>query len=118
MLSDLYNLNFGNKSVIAAGASTSICAIMGLYIADLYIQAKKERTVKMPTFKILSMLISLLVVSVLPGVDFFGHIGSLISGVFLGTLILTWEEKSLELYRFFIGVAYFGYSMMLFTIFL
>ena len=37
MLSDFYNLNFGNKHVIAVGASTSICAIMGLYIGNLYI---------------------------------------------------------------------------------
>lgn len=37
MLSDLYNLTLGNHSIIAIGASTSICAVMGLYMANLYL---------------------------------------------------------------------------------
>lgn len=40
MLSDLYHINLGNSLTVGVGASTSICAIMGLYIAKLYLNSK------------------------------------------------------------------------------
>jgi hypothetical protein len=42
MLSDLYHLNLGNSITVGVGASTSICAVMGLYMARLYVDSKKS----------------------------------------------------------------------------
>jgi hypothetical protein len=40
MLSDFYNLRYGNSAVVAIGASTSICAIIGLMLSNLYLKGK------------------------------------------------------------------------------
>lgn len=88
MLSDLYNFYLGNSTTIGVGASTSICAIMGLYIAKLYIESRKNGTVELAKRKIITMLVYLLIISILPQVDFFGHFGSLISGGLLGLAVI------------------------------
>lgn len=46
MLFDFYNLKVRNQASIAIGASTSICAIMGLYIAQVIILYRKKEDVK------------------------------------------------------------------------
>lgn len=88
MLSGLYSYYLGNASNIGVGASTSICAIMGLYIAKLYIESKKNGTVELAKRKIITMLVYLLIISIMPQVDFFGHFGSLISGALLGLAVI------------------------------
>jgi rhomboid protease GluP len=117
MLSDLYNLNLGNSVTVGVGASTSICAVMGLYIAKLYIESKKNGRAELAKRQIITMLVYLLVISLLPSVDFFGHFGSLISGALLGLAVVPRgdpEVKNLS----WLGIGGLSlYTLILFTIF-
>lgn len=92
MLSDLYHFNLGNSLTVGVGASTSICAIMGLYIAKIYLKSKLTGQVEFAKRQIITMLVSLLLISIMPQVDFFGHFGSLISGGLMGAIIFGWED--------------------------
>lgn len=118
MLSDLYNLTLGNSTVVAVGASTSICAVMGLYIAGLYIDSTKNGTVELAKKQIISMLVYLVIISLLPGVDFFGHFGSLISGILLGMAVIAHGDREVRKLQWG-GILGFGaYSLVLFAIFI
>ena len=61
---------------------------MGLYIAKLYIESKKNGTVELSLRRITTMLVYLVVISILPLVDHSAHIGGLISGLLLGLAII------------------------------
>jgi membrane associated rhomboid family serine protease len=117
MLSDLYNLNLGNPATVGVGASTSICAVMGLYIAKLYIDSKKNGRVEMAKRQIITMLVYLLIISLLPSIDFFGHFGSLISGLLLGLAVVPRGDPEVKQLSW-MGIAGLAvYSLILFTIF-
>jgi len=118
MLTDFYNLHLGKSFMIGIGASTSICAIMGYYMAHLYIESKKTGTVELAKKQIISMLISLVVISILPGIDFFGHFGSLIGGILFGMGVIPGDDKELTKIKW-IGRFGFGiYTFILFAIFI
>lgn len=117
MLSDLYNLNLGVSTRVGVGASTSICAIMGLYIAKLYIESKKNGRMELAKRQIVTMLVYLLIVSLLPSVDFFGHFGSLISGVLIGLTVVPRGDPEVKQLSW-LGIAGLSlYSLILFAIF-
>jgi membrane associated rhomboid family serine protease len=63
------------------------------------------------------MLVYLLIISLLPSVDFFGHFGSLISGGLLGLIVLPWGDAELRKLSW-MGIGGFAiYTLILFTIF-
>ena len=95
MLFDLKNIITNNHANVAIGASTSICAVMGLFIANALILHLKGIDIKELRKRIIFMLITLLLISLIPGVDFFGHLGSLISGFLLGLAIVSWGDHEL-----------------------
>lgn len=64
------------------------------------------------------MLISLLVVSLVPGVDFFGHFGSLISGFLLGLCLIPKDDRELRRTKIVGIVSMAAYTIALLTIFL
>lgn len=117
MLSDLYNLNLGNISAVGVGASTSICAIMGLYMAKLYIESKKNGAVELAKRQIITMLVYLFIISIMPSVDFFGHFGSLISGGLIGLAVIPRGDAEVKKLSW-VGIGGFTvYSLILLTIF-
>ncbi len=89
MLSSFYNFRFGNTSMVGVGASTSICAIIGIMLANIYLSQKYLGDTNQAKKKILSMTIYILLISLIPNVDFFGHFGSLISGFLIGLSFLS-----------------------------
>ena len=117
MLSDLYRLNLGNATTVGVGASTCVCSVMGLYIAKLYISSKKSGRVGLAKRQIITMLIYLLIISVLPGVDFFGHFGSLFSGVLLGGVMLLWDDIEMKTLKLYAIIGFAVYSLLLLTLF-
>lgn len=117
MLSDLYNIYLGNSFSVGVGASTSICAVMGLYIVKLYIESKKNGRVELAKRQIITMLVYLLIISLMPSVDFFGHFGSLISGVLLGMIVIARGDAEVKRFSW-LGIAGFTlYTLILFTLF-
>jgi hypothetical protein len=88
MFSTLYNLKYGNQSIVGIGASTCICAIMGLYIANVICLSKKNQNIEGSKQSVVRMLVSLFILSLIPGVDFFSHFGSLFSGILLGLTLI------------------------------
>jgi membrane associated rhomboid family serine protease len=118
MLFDLYNLKIRGQASVAIGASTSICAIMGLYIAQVIILYQKKEDIKQAKRSVISMLISLVVISLMPGVDLLGHFGSLFSGLFLGMMLLPGSDVEVSKVKK-IGIGSFiGYTMILLTMFI
>jgi membrane associated rhomboid family serine protease len=85
--------------VIAVGASTSICAIMGLFVANVLVLYFKGQDVKALKKRVIFMLSSLLLISLIPGVDFYGHLGSLLSGLFLGLIIISSGDNEVSKLR-------------------
>ena len=90
---------------------------MGFYMAKLYVDSKKSGRVELAKRQIVTMLVYLLIISLMPSVDFFGHFGSLISGGLIGLIVLPWGEAE------FRGLSWIGivglslYTLILFTIF-
>ena len=64
------------------------------------------------------MLISLLVISLVPGIDFFGHFGSLISGFLLGLCLIPKDDRELRRTKIIGIVLIVAYTLALLTIFL
>lgn len=88
MLFVFKNLVIKTRSAISVGASTSICAIMGLYVANVIVAYFKGEDTTELKKRVIMMLVTVLVISLLPDVDLFGHLGSLISGVLAGMMVL------------------------------
>jgi hypothetical protein len=70
------------------------------------------------------MLVTLFIMSILPGVDFFGHFGSLISGGLIGLAInclkieLLIEIPFIKKIAVISRIAFLIYTVLLFSIFL
>lgn len=89
MLSDLSSAYFNTPYVLSVGASTSICAVLGLYYVEIINKSFNNEGMPCNTIKILiANTVILLICSLMPGVDFFGHFGSLIAGILLGGALL------------------------------
>ena len=116
MLFDFKNIKFGTPNTIAIGASTSICAIIGLFIANVIALYIKGRDIKDAKRIVCTMLITLLIISMLPGIDFFGHFGSLISGVLLGMMLIPQGDRELNKMKW-VGIIGFAiYTLLLLSI--
>jgi membrane associated rhomboid family serine protease len=83
MLSGLSRTIRGINNTVAIGASTCICSILGLQLVLMYLSSNTVSSNYIIKKKISFILIYLFVISMLPGIDFFGHFGSLISGVLI-----------------------------------
>lgn len=65
---------------------------MGLYLVHVYIDGRNTGRVSLAKKEIIITLIYLLLISLMPSVDFFGHLGGLISGAMIGTCIIALFE--------------------------
>lgn len=89
---------------------------MGLWISNIIILHKKGRDIEQAKKNAMFMLVSLLLISLLPGISLLGHLGSLLSGFFLGLLLLPGPDKELGLIKK-IGIGCFGvYTFVLLAI--
>ena len=88
MLFVFKNLAAKNRAIISIGASTSICAIIGLFTAYVIVMHFKGVNVGSMKKTVIIMLVTVLVISLLPDIDLFGHLGSLISGFLIGVSVL------------------------------
>ena len=113
----------GATNIVAVGASTSICAVLGLYLATLYIVSLKQGNVESTKKKILFMIGYLFVISIIPGVDFYGHFGSFISGALIGLsfsgLKSDYSEDSLAIkkLKLLALILFANYSLLLLSLF-
>ncbi len=114
---DLINVRFKSSIAIAVGASTSICAIVGLYLAKVFIAYKKGEDIQQAKRTAISIIVSLILISLFPGVDFWGHFGSLFSGLFLGLIILSVSDKEIRSLLVLGIVLLSVYSLILFSTF-
>jgi rhomboid protease GluP len=113
-----------NDKIIAVGASTSICAILGLYLSTVYILSFKNGTFQNVKRQIMLIIIYLVLISLMPGVDFFGHMGSFIAGALIGLSFsgtkANYGEDSLNIKKLKILclIIYANYTLVLLSIFL
>jgi membrane associated rhomboid family serine protease len=113
-----------NDNAVSVGASTSICAILGLYLSTLYLISLKNGTVEDAKKKIGFMVAYLFIISIMPGIDFYGHFGSLIGGALVGLsfsgLKTDYGEDSLGIKKLKLValIIYANYTVFLLSIFL
>ena len=117
------NFMNGNNNIVSVGASTSICAILGLYLSTLYLISLKNGNVQSVKKQISFMVGYLLLISLMPGVDFYGHMGSFIAGGLIGLsfsgLKADYGEDSLNIkkLKLFSLIIYANYTIILLSIF-
>lgn len=73
--------NGRKRNLVGVGASTSICAVIGFDIAFRVLRVDGR---PLQARRIYITLFYLFLISMLPGVDFYGHFGSLIGGFWIG----------------------------------
>lgn len=117
MLFDFYLIMRKDISPIAIGASTSICAVIGLYLANVLVLYKKGENIQKAKQTAISILVSLLIISLFPGVDLLGHLGSLMAGLFLGMALLPGSDRELSKMKIVGIVTFTLYTCILLTIF-
>ena len=93
MLFAFINLAMDRLAVISVGASTSISSVMGLFVSNMILLHFKGESTSELRKRVVVMLVSLLVISLMPGVDLFGHLGSLLSGLLLGFIFIPGGDK-------------------------
>ena len=59
------------------------------------------------------MLYSVIVSSMMPGVDLLGHIGGFLSGLLIGFTVLSWGNPDLKSYQVGGGISYAIFSVIL-----
>lgn len=80
---DAYNIR--NLHLLAVGASTSICSVIGFDFAYRILRVNKQ---PLQGRRLAISLLYIFLISMLPNVDFFGHFGSLAAGFLLGASFL------------------------------
>jgi hypothetical protein len=80
---DVYNLK--KQVLLAVGASTAVCSVIGFDFAGRVLQVDGAPP---QTRRLLISLAYIFVISIMPGVDFYGHFGSLFGGFFIGLAFL------------------------------
>lgn len=76
---------FRGKVLLSVGASTSICSVIGF---DLTCRVLQRSVVPIQMRRIGITLLTILLISLIPGVDFWGHFGSLLAGFLLALAFL------------------------------
>lgn len=97
MLPDII-ANMQHRSTSGVGASTSICSVMGFDFAYRILRVNNQ---PLQTRRILISLFYLFLISIMPGVDFYGHFGSLIAGLLIGFALL---RGSYQYWEGYVGV--------------
>ena len=97
MLFAFYNIVTENQTALAVGFSSAICAGIGIIVADMLIQSILRGNLKVGLYRILFVVGYVIIMSLLPGVDIWGHIGGLFSG-FLITMsfISCWDKEEIR----------------------
>lgn len=85
---DVYNIK--GKALLAVGASTAICSVIGF---DLSYRVLRVDGQPLQSRRVVVTLIYLFIISVMPGVDFYGHFGSLLGGFLIGMVALKPDEN-------------------------
>lgn len=88
---DVYNIR--GKALLAVGASTSICSVIGFDFAARILRVKDQ---PLQGRRLLITLGYIFLLSILPGIDFFGHFGSLFGGFLIGASFLKPSERYLS----------------------
>jgi uncharacterized membrane protein len=76
---DIHNVR--QQQLLAIGASTAICSVIGFDYAYRILRVNEK---PLQGRRIVVSLIYLFIISMMPGVDFFGHFGSLFGGFLIG----------------------------------
>jgi hypothetical protein len=105
--------NIKNIPLLAVGASTSICSVIGFDFAYRILRVNNQ---PLQARRLLITLLYIFLISMLPGVDFFGHFGSLAAGFLIGGSFLKpsqvyWNANYIVFIRLigrFMLVIYFG----------
>lgn len=96
LLTSIANFLNENNYAVSIGSSTSICAVLGLYLSTIYIVSVKNGNIDQVKRQIIFMVLYLLLVSLMPRVDFYGHLGSFISGSLIGLSFSTLKNDNSE----------------------
>jgi len=80
---DVFNMR--NKVLLAVGASTSICSVIGFDFASRVLRVNGQ---PLQGRRLLISLAYIFILSMLPGIDFYGHFGSLFGGFLFGASFL------------------------------
>lgn len=96
LLTSIANFLNENNYAVSIGSSTSICAVLGLYLSTIYIVSVKNGNIDQVKKQIIFMVLYLLLVSLMPRVDFYGHLGSFISGSLIGLSFSTLKNDNSE----------------------
>ena len=85
MLSFCYYVYVKNEILYAVGASTSIYAIIGLFLAFKFLKVDNQ---EFPRICLFLIVVYCFITSWAPNIDIFGHFGSMIAGVLMGLALL------------------------------
>lgn len=77
--------NIRNQDLVAVGASSAISSVIGF---DIMYRALRVNSQPMNSRRMLITLGYMFIISIMPGVDFYGHFGSLLGGALLGACVL------------------------------
>lgn len=108
-----YNLRL--KQLLAVGASTSICSVIGFDFAYRILRVNDQ---PLQSRRLFITLFYLFLISMIPGVDFYGHFGSLLGGFWIGTAFLKpswnyWNERQIKFIKLFGSALIVGYTGIL-----
>ena len=108
-----------DQLTVAVGASTSICAILGLYMSHLYLSnLHSHENISKAKKTIIIILIYLFIISMVPGVDFYGHFGSLISGALIGLIFPNIQSHPFTKIKIISALLFIIYSLSLLSFFI
>lgn len=79
---------------MAVGASTSISSVVGFDIAKRILKVDNQQ---LQSRRISITLLYMFIISIMPGVDFFGHFGSLFAGFLIGLAFLKGNDNYMSL---------------------
>ena len=67
-----------HENLLAVGASTSICSVIGF---DMACRVLQKNVIPVRMRRIWMTVLWIFIISLIPGIDFWGHFGSLFGGV-------------------------------------
>lgn len=111
---------------LLVGASTSICAVMGLFIAQVIVLHKMGESAKKGKCIAGVLIVSLTLVSLQPHVSLLAHLGGLLSGLFFGLMVLPGsqqealdsQQEAVKKLKTMGTMIFIGFSVILFGIWL
>jgi membrane associated rhomboid family serine protease len=99
---------------LLVGASTSICAVMGLFIAQVIVLHKMGESAKKGKCIAGVLIVSLTLVSLQPHVSLLAHLGGLLSGLFFGLMVLPGsQQEAVKKLKTMGTMIFIGFSVIL-----